>query len=258
MRTPFLHFLLVLIIGTSCGNLKKVTYLQNKEGEKADSLYKRSIGTYRVQSGDILFIRVISPDEEVTKAFENPTQQSNAGTVNSGYFYIYGYPVNPMGIVEVPILGNLYVSGMTMSEIQKLLQEKASQYLINSDIVVRLAGFNVSVMGEVKAPGRYTVFGERLTIMDALSMAGDITYYGKRMEVMVVRSTPEGNSTYTIDLTDKAALASSSFYLAPNDIIVVKPVRMAIVRLRLTELSGFLGAVSSILSITSIILLYRL
>ncbi len=50
-------------------------------------------------------------------------------------------------------------------------------------------------MGEVGRPGSFTISGDRITLLEALSMAGDLTIYGRRDRVGVIR---ENNGKRTI------------------------------------------------------------
>ena len=85
--------------------------------------------------------------------------------------------------------------------------------------------FKISILGEVTKPGTYTVNGERISILEALSLAGDLGIYGKRKNVLLIHDD-QGKKTYTrIDMTDANLLNSPQYYLAQNDLIVVEPNR---------------------------------
>ncbi len=72
----------------------------------------------------------------------------------SGFF-----SVNEEGEVYLPRLNEVNVKGLTPSELEKLLEENYSEFLIAPDIKVRIAIFKetkVIVTGEVRYPGSYT------------------------------------------------------------------------------------------------------
>ncbi len=68
------------------------------------------------------------------------------------------YPVNEEGEVYLPRLKETKVKGLTISELEKLLEKKYSEFLISPDINVKVAvfrGINITVAGEVRYPGIY-------------------------------------------------------------------------------------------------------
>ena len=68
------------------------------------------------------------------------------------------YSVNEEGEIYLPRLRETYVSGLTTSELEKLLEQKYLKYLISPKINVKIAifrGINITVAGEVRYPGIY-------------------------------------------------------------------------------------------------------
>ena len=62
--------------------------------------------------------------------------------------------------------------------------------------------------------------------MQAISEAGGINTFGNREKVVLVRQTDNGSRMYQMDLTDNAVLQSDQFYLMPNDVVYVKPMKI--------------------------------
>ena len=118
-------------------------------------------------------------------------------------------------------------------------QEMLDKNLANDDpliVTVDYANLNISVLGEVKNPGRYSVEKDKITILEALGMAGDLTIYGERDDVVVLREEAGKQNTYVVDLTSTMKLVKSPvYYLQQNDIVYVKPNTM---RQRQATVSG--------------------
>ena len=55
-------------------------------------------------------------------------------------------------------------------------------------MVVKLANFEFTILGEVNNPGNYPVYKEEITIYDAIAMAGGITDFGNLTKVKIIRS----------------------------------------------------------------------
>ena len=82
---------------------------------------------------------------------------------------------------------------------------------------------SISVLGEVKAPGTFSISGDRLTILQAISLAGDLTLFGQRKNVSVIRENAGERTIFQVDLTSTSLFQSPAYYLKQNDIIYVEP-----------------------------------
>lgn len=217
------------ILCSSCITNKDVVYLQDKGTKTNDSLMIRQLSKpYRVQVNDILSINVKALDEELTAIF-NPVSESNSIGGSQGNLYFNGFTIDLHGNIEFPILGEINVLGFTIEEIEdKVKKELLSKYFKETAqifITVKLAGLRYTVTGEVGGTGVYTLFQDRVNIIEALANAGDIAQTGDRKDVLVIRQYPDGQKIHHIDLTDITAMQSPFYFIQPNDIILVKPLK---------------------------------
>jgi polysaccharide export outer membrane protein len=83
--------------------------------------------------------------------------------------------------------------------------------------------FKVSVIGEVNSPGTYTVEGDKVTILQAISLARDLTIFGQRENVSVIRERNGERTIYEVNLCDVDLFKSPAYYLQQNDIVYVQP-----------------------------------
>ena len=214
----------------SCVSRKKLTYLQFDEATKAkDSVeYKLERRAYHLQINDIVNIDVRSLNPEANLLFNSTpagSQNLNAGDI---IFYLQGYSVDPEGNVYLPVLGNVRVLGLTIDELSDTLDSKLAKYFQTGSVYsrVQLAGIRFSVVGDVSRPGKYVVYQNQATIFDALALTGDITIVGDRRNVQIVRQYPEGVKLFELDLTSSNILSDPRFFIQPNDIINIKPMRV--------------------------------
>ncbi len=107
--------------------------------------------------------------------------------------------VNVEGKIYVPPAGVLSVQGMTLENLQRLLQQVMSQFYQNFALQVMLVApkpVQVTVVGEVQQPGRYQLTALN-TVFDALCAAGGPTPRGSLRAIQVYR----GDSLFaTVDL----------------------------------------------------------
>ncbi len=232
MKPLIACLLLVLVLfSSSCITNKDVVYLQNKGTIANDSLQIKALAQpYRVQIDDILSINVKALDEELVKIF-NPTNTNAGGNIGQSEqgLYFNGFTVDLHGNIEFPILGEINVLGYTVEEIEDkvkdLLLEKYFKETAQIFVTVKLAGLRYTTLGEIGNKGTQVLYRERVNILEAVANAGDIAQTGDRKDVLIVRQYPDGQKIHHIDLTDIAAMESEFYYIQPNDIIMVKPLK---------------------------------
>jgi polysaccharide export outer membrane protein len=256
MTKQFLLFacLTSFVLCSSCITNKDVVYLQNKGTLIADSLVVKEMAKpYRAQVNDILSITVKALDEELVSIF-NPSNATTNLNTNQGQSSLYfnGFTIDIHGNIKFPILGEINVLGYTIREIEdKVKAELLSQYFKETAeifVTVKLAGLRYTVTGEVQGTGVYILYQDRANIIEALANAGDIAQTGDRRDVLVIRQYPDGQKIHHIDLTDIAAMQSPYYYIQPNDIILVKPLKRKAIGAGQTGFQN-LTTIASLLSI---------
>ena len=218
------------VLLTSCIPHKDTLYLQNKNAA-TDSLQimVEQQKPYRVQINDILSIRVKALDQNNVSIL-NPI--GDGGSLNAGAeakSYFDGFTVDMHGNIRVPTLGNINVLGFTTAEIEqaiekKLLEEQFKE-AANIFVTVKLSGLRFTANGEVGKPGTIIMFQERANIFEALANAGEIPVTGNKKDVLIIRQYPQGQIIHHLDLTDINVMKSPYYYIQPNDIIYVKPLK---------------------------------
>lgn len=223
MKRLLYPVLFLLMLFAACTPQSRMVYLQDKH-DAGDALPVKP-EEYLIRPGDILHVRVITPDPEAQALFnmdESRTTRTTTGGTGDLSMFIYGYSVNRQGTITLPVIGDVIVAGMTVDQARELIQEHVDDYLIGATASVRMANFSVTVLGEVRRPGNYYVYDNAFTIMDALGVAGDLTDYGNR-KVNVIRRTADTTTFATIDITSRHAVSSELYYLQPGDLVYVEP-----------------------------------
>jgi len=97
--------------------------------------------------------------------------------------------------------------------------------ILGATVIVKLAIFKVTVLGEVNRPGTVDVYRNRVNIFELLSAAGDMTTFAKRDKVILIRETESGSSVHQLNLNDISILESEYYYVLPDDVVYVPPVK---------------------------------
>lgn len=256
---PFVVGLLLSIVFNSCTTQKQLTYLQGVDGAEKDNFFPYTRPEYRLQMQDILYVKISTLNEDVNIMLSpgGATTGQQASQMEGAGAYLMGYSLRDTGYISLPVIGDVFVYNMTLEEATKKIEQKVSLMLKDATVVVKLLSYHITVLGEVKTPKTFTYFGNQLTILDALGMAGDLTDYGDRTNLLVLRSSMGGSKTYRINLKDKNLLLSETYFLLPNDIIIVEPRKVKLINLNAGTISLFFSTIFSTLSLTLLILKYN-
>jgi polysaccharide export outer membrane protein len=166
-------------------------------------------------------------DEKSTALFNMPLGVGNNlyGGYAMGAPTPPGYLVQENGNIEFPIIGSIKVGGLTRTQAIEQIKQQLSSYVVNPTVSVRILNFRVTVLGEVRNPGTFTIPNERITILEALGVSGDLLITGERQNVLVIREEDGTRKEYRIDLTQESLFSSPVFYLQQNDVVYVEPNR---------------------------------
>lgn len=249
----FLPLIVFVFINSSCTSYKNIPYFQNVT---RDSITTENIENYSqltIQPGDLLGIHVTSLNNEADSKYNYNLERAfgNSNLDRAEENAVVGYLVDPNGDIRLPSIGVVRVSGLTTFDIAKLLETKLLVDLKEPVVNVRIQNFKISILGDVKNPGTYTIINERISLTEALSRAGDLNITGIR-NILLIREF-NGKRTYVpVDLTSKSFVSSPYYYLKNNDVVYVKPNRAR------SEDNGSTfqraGLIVSVLSIIAILL----
>ena len=212
----------------SCVPQAKMKYLQDKEGDTVRSEFKILKPDYKIKPGDFLYTRVVSLDQKSNEIFAT-IAGSAAGNYNMNItdqnLYLTSYMVSDSGYINFPLIGKIYAKDQTIDELQQTLTKSVSEIIIGASVIVKLVMYNISVLGEVKNPGKISIYNNRVNIFEALAMANDITAFGNRSKVQIIRTEGDKNNIVVLDIQSKEILSSPYYYLQPNDIVYVEPLK---------------------------------
>ena len=258
MKNLFL-IILFLTFFTSCISTKQMTYFQGEPVSKSE-LYKLNNEPYRLQINDILYIDIKGNNPEIVAMFtSNGGNTSNAASKTQN-LYFTGYSVDRHGNIRIPYLGDLNVLGYTEKEVREKIEQNLKTFFKNPEelfVNVKLAGINILVTGEVGSPGSINLMQNQVSIIDAISNAGEITSFGNRENVTIIRKTIDGVKKFRLDYTKIELFDSDNFYLQPNDIVYVAPLKQKSWGTGTTGFQSFTTVVTILSFLVSSVLLVK-
>lgn len=210
--------ILLMILINSCIPKKKLLYLQEDSQTVNVNNYSNIRPEKKIQPFDNLYINVSSIDEKTANIFSRDAR-------NITIVDLISYTVDQTGNINFPFVGEIFIKNLTLEEAQEKIEREVGQYLSNISITVKFVNNRVAVLGEVLRPGEYAFSRDQITIFQALSFAGDISDYGDKRNIILIREVQNQISYHYLDLTDKEVVASEHYYIIPNDVIIVKPIK---------------------------------
>lgn len=217
---PGLWFsLLFMVFISSCVPVEKLSYFND-----IDELEKPVVNpkTQKViLPFDRIYIRILSIDPQTRLIFDFPNEALYSDASNN----IIGYIVDESGNIDFPFVGKINVGSLSLTDAATKIQTALNEYVANTTIIVKYIDSQVSILGEVMEQGVYTFSQDKLNIYEALALGGGITRYGNRKSVILIRQEGDKIMHHKLNLSDSKIASKDYYYVLPNDVIVVEPLK---------------------------------
>jgi polysaccharide biosynthesis/export protein len=242
----------IICLATSCRVQKRTfsNYLENV----ADTTLpiQQNIPAPLIQKNDILSIRVysmsINPATDIPYNLPEQAVAGGSGTTTAGFL------VDQNGNIEYPRIGTLHVEGLTKEQLSDAIKEKLKEQLTQPSVIIRFVNYKITVLGEVRSPGTFTLPTDKVTILEALGLAGDITDFGKRASVKILRENNNQREIGTVNLTSKELFTSPFYHLQQNDVVFVEQESRKVRQQEQQNLAQQIGIATSIITAIALIL----
>tara|TARA_B110000971_G_scaffold88015_2_gene90405 strand:- start:502 stop:1257 length:756 start_codon:yes stop_codon:yes gene_type:complete len=243
MKTPFILLTISLLFG--CTSKKNILYVQDIDQANTTELHFESP---TIQANDILKITVGALEPTAAMPYNKAT--ASARVTNLELMRLEGYEVSETLTIEFPQLGTLSVQDQTSFQLATLIKQRLELegHLIKPTVNVRLLNAKFTVLGEVVRPGTYNFTESKLNLLQAIGLAGDLTINGQRKNIKLIREINNERSIFHIDLTASDWMNSNSYYIYPNDIIIIDPNNTKV------KSAGLVGNVGTVLTVASVLL----
>ena len=211
--------ILIMIFTASCVPLKQLRYFNDLDELAEPTVNPRN--QKLIMPFDKLYIQVLSIDLQTSQIFNASEEIRNGG--NNG---ILGYLVNEKGDINFPFLGNINVASLTTAQASDKIQKALSDYVSSkTSIIVKYIDNQITVMGEVQRQGVYPFTQDKLNIYEALGLGGGLTQYGDRQKIILIRNEGGKIMHYKLSLSDSKIATKDYYYILPNDVIIVEPLK---------------------------------
>lgn len=241
----------ILLLLSSCGVNSNIMFKTPKGSEfQYDSIPKRPTEDYKISRDDKFTFTLSTKGGH--KIIEN--MSGMGGTTTSGATSPLEYLVRSDGKANLPIIGDVYVQGLTIQSCEDTLESLYSAEYQEPFVQVQITNQRVIVFpgngGDAKV---IPLQNNNTTLMEAIAAAGGITERGRANRIKLMRVVPnEDRAVYLLDLSTIDGLASADMIVQANDYIYIEP-NARLGREVLTQVVPFISIISSALVIFTVV-----
>jgi len=204
-----LVYISILVFLSSCGSLN---IFQGRAESKGD-----------IEAFDMLtknYAHVLAPDDKLSVSVWNHDDLSIGSAFsiyNSNEAFGKWILIEADSTGSIPYVGSIKLGGLTLSQAENLIAEKMSEYIKKPIVELRVLNREVTILGEVIAPGNYVLEKELNTLVEYVGKAQGFGFYANTKAIQVIRD----DVAYKIDLTRLEEMQYKNIYLKADDIIYV-------------------------------------
>ncbi|MCU0377502.1 MAG: polysaccharide biosynthesis/export family protein [Bacteroidales bacterium] len=210
--------LIIMLAYAGCVPKKNLTYFNDIE-ELTEPIANPRLQKV-IMPFDKLYIKVVSIDPLANQMFNSEDEIRGGGEGATG---LLGYPVDENGNINFPFVGRINVLSLTTSQAAEKIQESLSAYVPNTSVTVKFVDNQITVIGEVQRQGVFQFSQDKLNIYEAIGLGGGITRYGDRKNIILIRNESGKIIHYRLNLSDSKIAQKDTYYILPNDVVVVEP-----------------------------------
>jgi len=239
---------IMLMILSSCAPVGKLKYVADAGPGTVKNDFYNDRSEKTIQPYDYLYIKIFSLDEKTNNLFNERGYNIENELIS--------YAVDDKGSITLPFIGEINVKDITINEARIKVEKALGNYLNNISVIVRFVSNKVTVLGEVNDPGQHSFYDEKVTIFQAIGFAGGTSGFGDLSNVTLVREKDNVIRYFYLDMTKKNIASSEYYYLLPNDVLILNPIKAKYRSLRdygLTLTATVLTSISAALSIILIV-----
>lgn len=268
-----INYLLLLLF--ACLWLSSCKVFEPSKMLRTGSNYKYSVfpekldAEYKIAPNDIISFQLYAKDGfrliDITSGYTGGRSSmglgsSRSSSYSSGSSNSIGistgggleFQVEFDGLVKLPLMGRINIAGLTVREVEKLLEEKFASYYNNPFVLLRVTNQRIFIFpGKEGAARVYTLHQSNTTLFEVLADIGGIQD-GKAYKIKLIRGDLKNPEVYLIDLSSIKGVKNANLVLQANDIIYIEP-RNRISERIVENLTPYLSLVSTLILVYALV-----
>jgi len=248
----------LLISIPSCRLLYPNLMFQQKQYQYFE-LAQKQIDQYVIQPGDEISLRVYARDGfrlvDVIGSVGGAagTIGSTASSTVTNSTVIITYLVDNEGFARLPVVGELFVKGYTEKELNRILADKFAGLFVDPFVIARVENRRALVF-KGSTGGVVPLNSGPTSLLEVIAKSGGLSENSKAYKIKVLRGDMKNPQVILIDLSTLEGMRKADLIVQSNDIIYIEEKRPSAAAQILTEISPYLGFITTI---TTVVLLAR-
>lgn len=250
MRVRFILFSIIILGLNSCKVINRDRMLQTDENYPYAHFSEKIDREYKISPNDIITFQLFANDgfqliniggtnvsgtsglspQQVT----GTTQLSPTGTA---------YTVEYDGFIKLPVVGRTYVKGLTVRQMEMMLEELFAEYYHKPFVMLRVNNRRVMVFAGGNSRV-VTLMNDNTTLFEVLATIGGMPENGKADQIKIIRGDLKNPEVYMIDLSTLEGIKNYDLVMQGNDIIYIETRKDAVTK-TFTLLAPYLSLIST-------------
>ncbi len=247
-----LPLLLLCVAISSCNINPSVMFKTPRDFEYNT---EQTIGNveYRITPNDIIGFSVYTNDGFKLIDMTTSAVSINQPLASNANDNMTRFLVEPDGMVKLPIIGKVKVSGMTIREAEKSLESLYATFYNKPFVMISVLNRRVLVFTGEGGLGKVVLLqNENVTLIEALALAGGVNDRGKSKNIKLIRGDMRNPKVMLINLATIEGAKKSNLMLQANDIIYVEPAPQTSNEI-FQQIAPVIGIITSIALVITII-----
>ncbi len=235
-----------LLFFSSCGLLNQNNMFKTGfDYQYAKTPDSSKTSEYKISTNDLLSFTMYTNDGFKLIDLTAFTTSSGSGGIGNSTAVANLYLVETDGYVKLPVLGRRKLIGLTIREVEQMLEESYSAFYVKPFIIVKISNRKVILFPGNTGDARIIpLTNNNTTLIDVIAIAGGISLNGKAKQVKLIRDVNKKHEVYLIDLSTIKGIKDAYLVLQANDIIYIEP-RKRVSSKVLQELTPILSLLST-------------
>lgn len=245
---------LAALSAASCVTTRKIVYLQDMKHEtqiELEDRFEAVIAPY-----DELDVIISSSESEMARPFNIYGALSGAGATRGtqGLSYL----VDQYGNIELPVIGELHVVGLTRLQLQDKIRQILvdGEYLADPFVMVRFRDYKIFFLG-ANGGKAISITNERCTLLEALALSGDMSIYTDRTKVVVLREIDGKMVSRYLDPRSSKVFNDPFFMLQQNDFVITRNTGYRNFQQSYNQFGTILSVISTLTSTATLVVLIQ-
>lgn len=214
----YLPIFLLLIVLSSCSSRNSSLLLKYPKSFRTDTLKtvlvnnpKNTYPEYRIRNFDMISIRNLQ-DPELLGSRVGPI-----GELKNNY------KVGKDGMLTLPVLGDVLVTGLTAEEAKIKIQQLYTAKLFKDPIIeLSINSLEVTLLGAFKTEGNLKLDNDNMDLIDVIGKSGGFTDDANIKKIRIIRGDRKNPELIVLNLSNVNTLGNSKLKMQDGDIIIAE------------------------------------